>query len=251
LNANRTNICKNCASTASEKYCPNCGQKTAVDRISFKETIQDFIESTFSINAPFLITLKFLITDPGRLFREFLEGKRKRYYKPVAFFILMSVLYLLVRSLIEFDPFGDTSVIAVGDDPKGEALDRLTRARNFMLINIDKLLFFFVFTLSLLLKGFFYKKNSLAEFVAIAFYVIGVYTLLTTLNMFYIQYANSEMQALAILFFGVYFVYAMISYFKHKKFWVGLKSIVVFFSAMFLYIALAFSFSYAFVTIKN
>lgn len=233
------------------KYCSSCGQRTGVDRITFKETIQDFVESTFSIDAPLLITLKFLVVDPGRLFREFLEGKRKKYYKPVAFFILMSVLYLLVRSLIEFDPFRDTSVVAVDGDLKGEVLTRLTKARNFMLLNIDKLLFIFVLTLSLMLKLVFYKKNSWAEFVAIAFYVIGVYTMLTTLNMFYIQYVNSELQALALLAFGAYFVYAMISYFDHQRFWVGLKSLLAFFSAMLLYMALAFSLSYVIVTLIN
>ena len=37
----------------------------------------------FSVNAPLLVTLKYLCIHPGKLFREFIAGKRKTYYKPV------------------------------------------------------------------------------------------------------------------------------------------------------------------------
>ncbi|MGB5666657.1 MAG: DUF3667 domain-containing protein, partial [Maribacter sp.] len=137
--------CKNCGTLVSDKFCQKCGQRTSVHKVTFKDTISDFVESVFTINAPFFVTLKCLITNPGKLFREFLAGKRKRYYKPVAFFVLITVVYLLIRTLIDFDPFQDTSVIAVD----GETDKKLTLARKFMLLNINKFLFIFVFTLSL------------------------------------------------------------------------------------------------------
>ncbi|MGB5437603.1 MAG: DUF3667 domain-containing protein [Maribacter sp.] len=245
--ANRK-YCKNCGNLASGKYCQDCGQRTTVHRVTFRETFEDFIESVFTVNAPFFLTLKGLALNPGKLFADFLSGKRKTYYKPVAFFVLTTIVYLLIRSIIDFDPFQDSSVIAV-DENQGTQL--ITLARNYMLLNINKLLFILVFTLAMFLKLFFYKIHSLSEFLVVSFYLTGVYTIFTTLNMFYIEYIDSKFQAWGILFMGAYFVFAMVSFINKKRIWVVLKSIPVFFLAYVFYMVLAFVFSYVIVSFKN
>jgi hypothetical protein len=239
--------CKNCQNILIDNYCGKCGQRSSVNKITFKETFHDFMDTVFSVNAPLWTTLKMLIKNPGKLFREYLSGKRKSYYKPVAFFILMTVIYLLIRAAINFDPFSN-STITVEDNSEGKLL---IGAKNFFLINIDKLLFVFVFSLGLFLKLFFLKKYSLAEFLAIAFYLMGIYTLITTLNMFYIQYLDSGFQFLAILVMWGYFIYAMISFFQKKKVLVFLKALLIFFLAFYLYFVLAFSISYLIVWING
>lgn len=244
--------CKNCNSKVFDKFCPTCGQKTSVGKVTFKETLQDFIESVFSMNAPLFLTLKLLIVNPGKLFREFLQGKRKQYYKPVAFFILTTVVYLLIRSLLDYDPFQDSSIIGIDEDAP-EFIDgkKLASARNFILLHLDKLLFVFVFTLSLFMKLFFFQKYSFAEFVAIGFYLIGVYTIFATFNMFYIQYVASVMQAGALVLMFVYFAYALVSLFKTRKFLVIVKSVVLSLLALFLFMIMAFGVSYLFISFRD
>lgn len=248
MNFKDQTYCKNCGAQLKGDYCSDCGQRASVHRITFKETFNDFIESVFSVNAPFFVTLRGLFIQPGKLFKEFLSGKRKTYYKPVAFFILTTVIYLLISSIIDFDPFQDTSVIAV-DVEKGTAVMNL--ARKYMLLNINKMLFIFVFTLGLFLKLFFFKKNTLAEFVAISFYLTAMYTIFTTLNMFYIQYVDSKLQALGILIMAAYFIYAMVSFVDKGKVWTAVKSIPTFLLAFFFYFFLAFGLSYLIVSFKN
>lgn len=240
-------VCRNCDTSFSGSYCINCGQRASVHRITFKETFGDFIDTVFSVNAPLWYTFKLLLVDPGKLFREYLEGRRKTYYKPVAFFILMTVIYLLIRTTINFDPFTNTT-ITVEDNSEGKLL---IGAKNFMLINIDKLLFVFVFSTGLFLKLFFFKKHTLAEYFAIAFYLMGIYTLLTTLNMFYIQYLDSGFQFLAVLVMWGYFIYAMISFFQKKKVLVFFKTLLIFFLAFYLYFILAFGISFLIVWING
>jgi hypothetical protein len=247
MTGNQANNCKNCGAEVTSNYCEVCGQRTSVYKVTFKETIQDLLDSLFSVNAPLLTTLKMLIIDPGNILTEYLSGKRKKYYRPVTFFILMTFIYLVIRGIIKYDPFGST--ILKVDDPSTSQL--LTQARNFMLLNIDKLLFAFVFSLGLLLKLFFYKKNSLAEFLAIAFYLLGIYTLLTILNMFYIQYIDKTFQALHLITMLLYFIYAMVSFFKYKKVVVVIKSFFVYVLAFFFYGFLAFGLSFIIVWIKN
>jgi hypothetical protein len=239
--------CHNCDERAQGKYCSRCGQRTSVHKVTFKETFQDFWDFIFTVNAPFFKTMKLVFVDPGKLFREYLEGRRKSYYKPVAFFLLMTIVYLLIRSLINYDPFGNTTV-NVTDETQSQLL---TRARNFMLLNIDKLLFVFVFTIGGLLKLFFYRKRSLAEFLAISFYLAAVYTIFTTLNMFYIVYIDQSFQALAIFVMLIYFCYALLSFFQKRKFIVLIKSIVIFILGFISYGFIAFGISALIVYLKN
>ncbi|WP_297695421.1 DUF3667 domain-containing protein [uncultured Eudoraea sp.] len=217
--------CRNCGAQVTNKYCENCGQRTSVYKVSFKETINDFIDAAFSLNAPLFITLKQLVVNPGIVLREYLEGKRKKYYKPVAFFILTTVAYLVIRSAIGFDPFTDT-VVQVENTQNNQLL---TKARDFMLFNINKLLFIFVFTLALFSKLFFSKRYTLAEYLAISFYLTGIYTLFTTLNLFLVVWVSKEMQLLGIFVMLVYFIYAMTSFIKTNKIVIIIKSLIVFF----------------------
>jgi len=219
----------------------------SVHKISFKETFGDLIDAVFSVNAPLWYTFKLLFVNPGKLFREYLDGKRKSYYKPVGFFILMTVVYLIIRSLINYDPFANNT-LNVKDETTGQLL---TEARNFMLLNMDKFLFIFVFTLGIFMKLFFFRKNTFAEFLAIAFYHVGVFMFLVILNMFYIQYVDSNFQLMAILFMLGYFIYSLISFFQKNKVIVLFKSLPLYCIAFMSYGFSAFALSFLIVWLKH
>jgi len=239
--------CKNCNALVKGNFCSHCGQRTIIHKITFSETFHDLVSSLFLEEGPLWQTLKLLVNNPGKLFREYLDGKRKTYYKPITFFVLMTAIYLVIRGVINYDPFG-SNLLQVQDPTAGQFL---LKARNFFLLNIDKLLFVFVFSLGMMLKLFFYTKNSLAEFLAIAFYLMAVYTFLTILNMFYIRYIDKSFQGIHIIIMTLYFIYAMVSFFKKKKVLVIIKSLFVYVLAFFLYGFMAFSLSVFMVWIKN
>lgn len=238
--------CKNCRNPFQGNYCPECGQKGSVQKITFGDTLTDFIDTIFSVDAPLVRTLKMLFSHPGEMLREFLSGKRKRYYKPVAFFLLMTVIYLLTRSVIGYDPLIESALRV-----QGNATDLVVQAQQFMFDNINKFLFFFVFWFALLLKLFFYKQYSLAEYWAVSFYFGGVYIILTTLNMFLTEYISTDLQFVGISGIGIYFVYALCSLFKKPKWLIILKSVLMYFLSVTLYIVSAFAFSLLIVFIKN
>ena len=241
MTASASDTCKNCGSISSGKYCQECGQRTSVDKVTFLETFQDLIDALFSVNAPLFVTLKGLIRNPGKLFRNYLSGQRKKYYRPVAFFILTTVLYILIRALIGFDPFRNSAFQVQDGTGTGTYL---VDARNFMLLNINNFLFVFVFTLALFSKLFFFRRYSLAEFTAISFYLLGIYTLLATVNMFFIQYVSDSMQALAILIMFFYFLFAMVSLLRKPLFWILLKCIMVYFVSVLSYFVIAYGLSF-------
>ena len=239
--------CKNCENKVQGNYCAVCGQKTALGKVTFKETFQDLFDAIFSIEAPLIITLKMLVLNPGKLFTEYLEGKRKKYYKPVTFFILMTVIYLVIRGIIKYDPFA-SNLMQVSDPTSSQLL---LKARDFFLTNIDKLLFAFVLSLGLILKLFFFRKYAFAEFLAVSFYLMAVYTILTTLNMFYIRFIDSSFQASHIVIMILYFIYAMVSFIKDNKVLVAVKSLFAFVLAFYFYGFLGFTLSFLVVWLNH
>lgn len=238
--------CKNCESELSDAYCQSCGQRAAIGRVTFKETFNDFFATVFSVDAPFIKTLRSLFSDPGKLFRAYLGGQRKTYYKPVAFFILMTVAHVLIRSLLNFDPLAEVSGYQNGNLDTSQVVE----AGRFMLKNINNILFLFVFSLAISLKVFFYKKYSLAEYVAVSFYLIGAYMVFTTLNLFFMKFINAEIQFLGLFLMCIYFVLVTVSFFQKKKILLAIKGLLTYFAATLLYMIFGFGLSFLIVFFK-
>lgn len=248
MNQKESKTCRNCGESSIGHYCPRCGQRMQVYKVTFAETFQELAGALFAVNAPLLITVKELIVRPGRLLHNYLNGQRRRYYRPVSFFILTTVLYIVVRSLIGFDPFRNSMIVVEDSQLEGNLL---TEARNYMIYNINNFLFIFVFTLAIFSKLFYFRRYNLAEYLAISFYLLGIYTLIVTCNMFLVQYLGDNMQPLGILIMLIYFVYAMCSLFKGSYFLVILKSSVLFIFAFLSYAITSFGVSYLIVLLKQ
>lgn len=100
-------VCKNCVQEINGNFCQDCGQKSNVKRISREYIFQEIPDSILQINHGFLFTIKQLTLEPGKTIAEFLEGKRQAYYKPFAFFLITSTIYLLLAYLRNTNTFID------------------------------------------------------------------------------------------------------------------------------------------------
>ncbi|MGI9547281.1 MAG: DUF3667 domain-containing protein [Flavobacteriaceae bacterium] len=240
--------CKNCGEETINAYCHHCGQRSSVYKVTFRETFQDLADNLLSISAPIIITLKMLVLHPGSLFRDYLSGKRKKYYKPISFFILTTVFYLFIRWAIDFDFYGNITV-PVNDTQAGS--DLFVQAGDYFFQNIKSLAFILVFTLAVSMKIFFRKEYTLVEFIAVSFYLNGIYSLLATINLLYIQYINVNIRYLAILAMWIYFIWSMILFFPKKSLRTGLKSLVAYPLAYVFYAMVAYGLSFLIVLIRE
>jgi len=239
--------CKNCESIAQGNYCNSCGQRTSVYKVTFKETIQDFVDAVFSVNSPLLLTIKLLVINPGKLFREYLQGKRKSYYKPVPFFILTTIVFVLVKALLDYDPMEG---MAIAGSEKID-MNLFNNAGIFMAKNSNNIIFVFVFTFALAIKLLFFKRYQLAEYLAVAFYIIAFYIIVTILSMFYLKYVNTEYKMIPFIILFFYMIYALNSFFKGNIILVSVKSALAYIISIFFYMMLGYGISLLIVWLKT
>lgn len=237
--------CLNCGTPLTGGYCSHCGQPADTGRITFKETFLHFLSSAFSVEGKFWVTFKGLFVNPGRVFREYTAGRRASYYKPVAFFILITAIYIILRSLLGYDPVRD-QVKRIADPGEHEAVQRMAVAATFFYKNATNLMFMLVFSIGLSYKLFFRKRYNLAEYVSMGFYLASMYTIVSTIWMFVVTYLglphNWIMFMLAALIY-----YGIASLIQVYRFGYLLKYLLAPILSVPLYIILGFGFSYLWV----
>tara|TARA_B110000046_G_scaffold185172_1_gene225847 strand:- start:270 stop:1316 length:1047 start_codon:yes stop_codon:yes gene_type:complete len=100
--------CLNCGHPfyGQEKFCPDCGQANKANRITFKSFIQEVFNGFISWDSKFWITFIPLLTKPGKVSRDYIDGKRQRYANPFRFYLTISVLFFLIIGATEsYDTF--------------------------------------------------------------------------------------------------------------------------------------------------
>lgn len=88
--------CKNCGEPLIGKFCQNCGQQTDIHKITLKHLLHEFFHALTHAEKGFLFLIKELITRPGYVVQEYLDGKRKKYFNPLSFLVLASAIWALI-----------------------------------------------------------------------------------------------------------------------------------------------------------
>ncbi len=91
--------CLNCGAEVTDYFCPHCGQKASVKRLTWKGLGEEVLHFFTHIEKGFLKTTLLLIIKPGVLCKGYLSGERKRYHKPVGFLLIWITVFLLLFNL--------------------------------------------------------------------------------------------------------------------------------------------------------
>ncbi|WP_295206722.1 DUF3667 domain-containing protein [uncultured Brevundimonas sp.] len=79
-------VCSDCGAETSGNFCANCGQPTHVHR-TLLHLGEELLHGVMHFDARIWRTLPLLWLNPGKLTREWVEGKRTRYVSPLAIFL--------------------------------------------------------------------------------------------------------------------------------------------------------------------
>jgi len=89
--------CKNCANEFSGIYCNFCGQKANVSKIDLSYIVNQVQTTILQHDKGLFYTIRQLFTRPGHSIREYLEGKRVKHFKPLAYVLVLSTVYAFLN----------------------------------------------------------------------------------------------------------------------------------------------------------
>lgn len=178
--------CLNCDNVVEGNFCSNCGQKTSTKRFSLISVFNYAVLSgIFSIDRGILFTIRELFTIPGHSIREYIQGKRTKYFNA---FTLLLLFLTLTYFLDKFSGIKIADITAEGSKEFATLLEEFMKEypRIIFLINIP--------LLAIVSYLFFKKSNfNLAENLVLSTYIISAQIILTLpLQILTIFYFNVE-----------------------------------------------------------
>jgi hypothetical protein len=219
--------CKNCSATFEGKLCPNCSQKAETHRFTLGHFAHEVVHAVTHTDKGIFLLIKGMMVRPGVVVREFVEGKRKKYFNPFTFLLIMMAVQVFAVNKTNF--FGKFTqqmqklyeqIAAM--DPKAtnagkefnERMQKADKQVSFANENTKMVNFIFIPFLSLLTwlffkrSGFNYAENLILNILiggqmVVLFLVICILPVLLKASLVII---------VMYLFIFVSFIYALITY---------------------------------------
>lgn len=97
----RGDECLNCGHPLelTERFCSRCGQMNSTKKLSLNDFFTEFFSGLFAYDSRFQRTLRVLLFKPGKISKDYINGKRMRYANPFRFYLSASILFFLLFGL--------------------------------------------------------------------------------------------------------------------------------------------------------
>jgi hypothetical protein len=103
--------CRNCGApfAAGQNFCGACGQRTNIaPRLTMREIGHDLVHAITHADHSIFALVRALLTRPGHVARDYIEGRRKRHFGPFAFLVIsvsLASAVILLSGVEWFSPF--------------------------------------------------------------------------------------------------------------------------------------------------
>jgi len=128
--------CLNCSAPleTDQLFCGICGQKADTLRLTLRHFFHEFFHAFTHTDKGIFHLLKGMATKPGIVAREYIEGKRKKYFNPYTFFIIMMGIYVLSNQYFSSDaknvPVPESILRIPNEKAKANAIGMFKRGQN-------------------------------------------------------------------------------------------------------------------------
>jgi len=210
--------CLNCSNPIEKKFCNICGQKTSTHRFSIKHILDvGILNGIFTINKGFFFTLKELFTRPGHSIREYINGKRVKYFNAFSLLILLIAIVYLAD---EYSDLRLADIMNEGSKDFANSMEEFTK-------NYPRLIYIINIPIMAFSSYIFFKKSKVnfAENIILNTYISSGLIVLTfpftLLTIFY-----KDKSVLGLLFqltplitigYSLLVYYQFFSDYKYKK----------------------------------
>jgi hypothetical protein len=164
--------CSNCKAPVIGKFCSQCGQATSTQRITPKHfVLHEFLHGIYNLDNKLIFTLKELFTRPGLAARDYLEGKRVRYYN-IFYLLLLTLgfLFLINQVVIQYLP---TDMLEKADK---EVVEFTSFFRNYYKLVVVSQIPFYALNGWLLYRRL---KYNFAEHIVLAAFALTGYQIIS------------------------------------------------------------------------
>ncbi|MCP5062764.1 MAG: DUF3667 domain-containing protein [Ignavibacteriae bacterium] len=105
-----------------------------MQKVNFNSLLSEIPNTILQVDKGFFFTIKELFVRPGYTIREYLEGKRIRHFKPIAFALILSTIYALLTYYTDKNTIlGEVfSGLADGFNNKAEKVSTFSTILNWM-----------------------------------------------------------------------------------------------------------------------
>ncbi|MCM8569049.1 DUF3667 domain-containing protein [Gramella jeungdoensis] len=94
----RGDECLNCGHPLklTDRFCSRCGQMNSTKKLSFNDLFTEFFSGVFAYDSRFQRTLRVLLFKPGKISKDYINGRRMHYANPFRFYLSASILFFLL-----------------------------------------------------------------------------------------------------------------------------------------------------------
>ena len=123
-------MCVTCGREAQGKFCAQCGEKRRDNYdFSLRHVLAEAAEAFFHVDSKIFLTLRTLVTKPGKLTSEFFLGRRKPYMSPLQTFFVCNLLFFVLQPLTGLEILAPPLRVFENNDFVGKTATRLVDRR--------------------------------------------------------------------------------------------------------------------------
>ena len=240
-----TTECHNCGNFFDGKYCNHCGQKLITHRITIKDYFHNFIHTFTHVDKGLFYLALELFKKPGIVAKEYISGKRAKYFSPLQYLVLLVALSTFIT--LNYDILGPKLSPELLNSSNPTA--RMSAGMNQFFYKYFNIVLFFSVPVVAFFSWLFFRKSgfNFAENLVFITFISAQRTLIFILLTPFL-YFTKEFWYIGIgayyLFWLVYFIFAYYQFYCEGMFITILKYICVFL----LSIAVMQSLAYLFVS---
>lgn len=217
---NPSRRCLNCDTplTATQAYCSVCGQKADTHRLSLHDIMHALVHVFTHADHSALSLIRDLAYKPGRVARDYVDGKRRIYFNPFTFALVVigvASLVLAASGFVNFNRGAPTN-------PVGTFLQK-----NINLVILIQLPMLSLFGMCLFRKD----KLHFAEHLVLASYASGFRSIFFTMVVATIwmltQWSQPITTAIYMLLWVCYYGVAAAQFYTGNRVWLWCKGAMV------------------------
>lgn len=226
--------CVNCNIEFDGQFCPNCGEKKNIDKITFHSIITSLFSGLLDMDRGILFNLKNLTLHPKRTIINYINGKRRYILNPVSYAIITISIYLFLDSVL---PRSERTKL-----PKVDIFEAQNMGRKLGYFIRDKMKFLWLTyaIYAAFLTKLFFRKYNYFEHLAINLFILGHVTVVAILTRLVYH------KELIIFNFLVYIYFSILLYkvFRNPKdkFGTSILAILVVFVSFLFFLGVPFIF---------